>query len=65
MPPRKASVVTQKPPGTRDALDPAEFAQTGALAANQRDLRLVNLLEIQHVANDPQQTTSGLPTRAR
>ena len=26
----------------------------GALAANQRDLRLVNLLEIQHVASHPQ-----------
>ncbi len=36
-----------------DALDPRKLAQVRALAANDRDLRLVDLLEIQHVAAHP------------
>ena len=46
---RKAAVVTQKPAGTADALDPRQRAQVRALAADERDLRLVDLSKIQHV----------------
>jgi hypothetical protein len=49
----KASVVTQKPAGTRMPFDPRKLPQVRALAANDRDLRLVNLLETQHVAAHP------------
>ena len=36
-----------------DAFDPRKFPQVRALAANDRDLRLVDLLEAQHVAAHP------------
>jgi len=36
-----------------EAFDPRKLTQVGALAANDRDLRLVNLLETQHVAAHP------------
>src|SRR3954464_6821375 len=60
---RKASVVTQKPAGTRrpasratagrhtEACDPRKLSQVRALAADDRGLRLIDLLEIQHVAH--------------
>src|SRR5207248_10979888 len=36
-----------------EALDPRKLPQVRALAANDRDLRLVDLLETQHVAAHP------------
>ena len=42
---RKASVVTQKPRRHANAFDPGELPQVRALAPNERDLRLVDLVE--------------------
>ena len=50
---RKASVVTQKPSRHADAVDPRQLSQVRALAADDRDLRLVDLLETEHVAAHP------------
>ena len=36
-----------------NAFDPRKLSQVRALAADERDLRLVDLLEIQHVAAHP------------
>ncbi len=36
-----------------DALDPRKLPEARPLAPNDRDLRLVNLLEVQHVATHP------------
>lgn len=36
-----------------DAFDPRKLSQVRALAANDRDLRLVDLVETQHVAAHP------------
>ena len=36
-----------------DAVDPRQLAQVRALAANDRDLRLVDLVQTQHVAVGP------------
>jgi hypothetical protein len=41
-----------KPSRHADAFDPRQPAQVRGLAANDRDLRLVNLLQIQHVLLD-------------
>ena len=46
---RNASVVTQKPRGYPDAIDSRQLPEARALAADERDLRLVDLLEIQDV----------------
>ena len=40
-----------------DAFDPRKLPQVRALAANERDLRLVDLLETQHVALDHRDTS--------
>ena len=58
---RKASVVTQKPGRHADAFDPRKLPQVRALAADDRDLRLVDLLE------DPARSSraGGLPFGSR
>src|SRR6202035_4081361 len=40
-----------------NAFDPRQLPQVRALAANERDLRLVDLLETQHVALDHRDTS--------
>ncbi len=58
---RKASVVTQKPGGTRIPSITRKLPQLRAFAANDRDLRPVDLLESQYIAPHP----SSLPLESR